>query len=332
MSITAVTLVGGLGTRLRPITYLLPKQLIPLAGQPTLFHALDVLPSEVTSIRLACGYKADTFEEYLRAHPYRIPIHLVREEVPLGTAGGLRNASEGASDPFALLNGDVISSLDMDQMLRAHRDHGGLGTMSLFEVEDPSPYGVAVLDGEGRIRRFVEKPPKEEAPSHWINAGASIWGRAVFEAIPDPKGREMSFEREILGGLLPRGVYGFTFRGWFEDAGTPVRMLNAQRLLFDHPRQGRFLPRSKLPGAQVVPPVASGKDCRAEGAQVGRYVTLGDRVEIGAGARVEDAILLDDVRVGRGAVVRRSILGPGYQVPPDAVIEDRCLSPEPSTH
>lgn len=324
MSINAVALVGGFGTRLRPVTYQVPKQLIPLAGQPILFHALDVLPSETSSVTLACGYKAEVFEAYLASHPYRLPVRIVREERPLGTGGALKHASEGVSDPFALVNGDVISSLDMDTMLQFHRAHGGIGTMSLFEVEDPSPYGVATLDPSQRIRAFVEKPPKEQAPSRWINAGAHIWSRSVLDHIPG--GREVSLEKEVLGGLLAKGLYGYPFRGWFEDAGTPPRLLNAQRILFDHPRKGRFLPRVRLPGAQVLPPVATGRECRGEGSRVGRYVTLGDRVVLGEGARVEDAILLDDVKVGKGAVVRRSILGAGCVVEAGTVIEDQCLA------
>lgn len=324
MAITAIALVGGFGTRLRPVTFQVPKQLIPLAGQPILFHALDVLPAEVSAITLACGYKADVFEEYLRSHPYRVPVRIVKEEKPLGTGGAMRHASQGASEPFALVNGDVISSLDMDALLRFHRTHGGMGTMSLFEVEDPSPYGVAALDAEQRITGFVEKPPREQAPSRWINAGAQVWTRDIFEHIPP--GREVSLEKEVLPHLLEKGLYGFPFRGWFEDAGTPARLLNAQRILFDHPRQGKFLPRVRLPGAQVLPPVATGKECRGVGSQVGRYVSLGDRVELGEGSRVEDSILLDRVKVGKGAVVRRSILGPGYEVRPGAVVEDQCLA------
>jgi mannose-1-phosphate guanylyltransferase len=324
VGITAVVLVGGFGTRLRPVTYAVPKQLIPVAGQPILFHALDILPREVTQVTLACGYKAEQFESYLEAHPYRIPVRIIREETPLGTGGGILNAIEGASDPFVLLNGDVISGVDMDQMLSLHRQHGGCGTMSLYEVEDPSPYGVAALDESGRIVRFVEKPKASEAPSRWINAGAGIWSRSVVDAIPG--GREVSFEKEVLGGLLSRGVYGFPFRSFWEDAGTPARLLNAQRLLFDHPRQGRFLPRAHLPGAQVVPPVASGPDCSAAGAQVGRYATLGAHVRVGEGARVEDSVLLDGAVIGPRARVARAILGPGYEVPGGAELVDVCLA------
>lgn len=324
--VSAVVLVGGFGTRLRPVTYAVPKQLVPLAGQPMLFHAMDLLPSPVTRITLACGYKAEAFEAYLSQHPYRLPVKVVREAVPLGTGGGLLNGSVGASDPFVLVNGDVISGLDMDPMLEFHLQHGGVGTMSFYEVDDPSPYGVAVWDSEQRITNFVEKPPRESAPSRWINAGASIWSRELLKEIP--AGREVSLEKEVLPRLLDQGVYGFPFRGWWEDAGTPSRLLNAQRLLFDHPRVGRFTPRCHLPGAQVIPQVATGKGCEAAGATVGRYVTLGDRVQIGRGAVVEDSVLMDGAVVGDRAEVRRSVLGPGYHVEAGAKVHDRCLANE----
>ncbi len=324
--ISAVVLVGGFGTRLRPVTYAVPKQLVPLAGQPMLFHAMDLLPTAVSRITLACGYKAEAFETYLRLHPYRVPVTVVKEEKPLGTGGGLKNGARDVTDPFALVNGDVISGLDMDPMLEFHREHGGLGTMSFYEVEDPSPYGVAVWSEDQRIVRFVEKPPKESAPSRWINAGASIWSPSVLSAIEG--GREVSLEREIIPALLSKGIYGFPFRSWWEDAGTPARLLNAQRLLFDHPRTGRFAPTGKLTGARIIPPVATGKGCEAEGATVGRYVTLGEGVRLGKGAVVGDAVLMDRVEVGAGAEVRRSILGPGYHVPAGAKVLDQCLANE----
>ena len=133
----------------------------------------------------------------------------------------------------------------------------------------------------------------------------------------------------MLPGLLAKGVYGYPFRGWWEDAGTPARLLHAQRLLFDHPRAGRFTPRAHLPGARVLPQVATGKECTGEGATVGRYATLGDRVRLGAGAIVEDSILLDDVEVGAGAHLQGCVVGPGFKVPPGEQVANRCLASEP---
>lgn len=321
----ALVLVGGFGTRLRPLTNAVPKPLIPVAGQPLLYHVFDLVPREVTSITVACGYRADLIESHLKAHPYRLPVDVVREETPLGTGGGMRHAGGSMSDPFFLLNGDVIAGLDSEALLKRHRETGAFGTMALVEVEDPEPYGVAALDPNGRILSFVEKPKREVAPSRWINAGVAVWARAALDAVP--AGRPVSFEKEVLPGLVPKGLQGFTFRSWWEDAGTPTRILNAQRLLFDHPRTGKLAPQARLPDAQVVPPVSSGPGCRAAGAQVGRYVTLGARVTLGVGSRVEDSILLDDVTVGEGATISRCLLAPGTKVPAGTNLADTVLGP-----
>ncbi|EQD27071.1 Nucleotidyl transferase, partial [mine drainage metagenome] len=157
--VTGVVLVGGFGTRLRPVTYSVPKQLIPVAGRPILYHALDLLPPEVDRIVLACGYKSEVFESYLRAHPYPRPVKLVRETTPLGTGGGLKNVALEATDPFYLLNGDVIAGFDLEPLSQTLGTEGGLGIMGFVEVEDPSPYGVARFDPSGRIVEFVDETP-----------------------------------------------------------------------------------------------------------------------------------------------------------------------------
>ncbi|MCL4324071.1 MAG: NDP-sugar synthase [Candidatus Thermoplasmatota archaeon] len=323
--ISAIVLVGGLGTRLRPVTYTVPKQLIPIAGQCALYHAFDVLPPSVGKIGLACGYKAEEIELYLKRHPYPTPVEVVREETPLGTGGGMKNAERFATDPFVLLNGDVVSGVDVEAMLSLLEERKAFGVMSLYKVDDTSPYGVAELDPEGRIQRFVEKPPKDQSPSPWINAGAGVWRRDVLSAIP--AGKVVSFEREIVPDILPKGVYGFCFKNWWEDAGTPERVLNAQRLLFDHPDRRRT-PWTTPEGKDVHPPVAVGKDCQVVGRKVGPYVTLGDGVILEEGCIVEDSILMDGVRVGKGAMVVHSILGPGYAVPPETIVEKECRALE----
>ncbi|HLY76599.1 MAG TPA: nucleotidyltransferase family protein, partial [Thermoplasmata archaeon] len=173
----ALVLIGGFGTRLRPVTYSVPKQLIPIAGKPMLYHVLDMLPSVVDEAVLATGYKAEEIARYVADHPPRIPVRMVTEAEPLGTAGGMRHAGGDLSDPFLLLNSDVIAGFDVGALLVSQAAHGGVGTMILVEVDDPTPYGVADLDSDDRIRRFVEKPTREEAPSRWINAGLGVWKR-----------------------------------------------------------------------------------------------------------------------------------------------------------
>ncbi|MCI4360617.1 MAG: NDP-sugar synthase [Thermoplasmata archaeon] len=316
----ALVLVGGFGTRLRPITYEIPKQLIPIAGKPMLYHVLDLLPPEVDEVVLASGYKADVLQRFLAEHPPKVPVQCIPEAEPLGTGGGMRNAGDGMSDPFLLLNSDVIAEIDVPSLIAFHHQKGGVGAMTLSEVEDPEPYGVAALDASDRIERFVEKPKRAEAPSHWINAGLQIWRREVLDLIP--KGRPVSFETEIVPPLLPRGIFGFRSRGFWEDAGTPPRLLRAQRLLFDAGRGGRgVLPKGGLGRG----PVAVGASVEARGASFGPYVTLGDHVHVGAGAHVEDCVLMDHVQIGEGASVRRSIVGPGIRVGAGQTIEGVVL-------
>lgn len=301
----ALVLIGGFGTRLRPLTYQVPKQLIPIAGKPMLYHVFDLVPPEVDEAVLATGYKADVIDAYVRSHPPRFRVTMVPEREPLGTGGGMRNAGDGMSDPFLLLNSDVVAAIDVPALLVRHAQCGGVGTMTLAHVDDTSPYGVAALGADDRIERFVEKPKPENAPSHWINAGLAVWRASVLERIP--RGRPVSFETEIVPGLLPEGIYGFRVDGFWEDAGTPARLLHAQRLLF---AAGRGAVGTLPDGASGQGPVAADRSVRARGATVGPNVTLGADVEVAAGAHVEDAVVMDGARIGAGAVVVRSIVGP----------------------
>lgn len=306
----ALVLIGGFGTRLRPLTYSVPKQLIPIAGKPMLYHVLDLLPPEVEEVVLATGYKADLVAEYVRAHPARAPIRTVPEADPLGTGGGMKNAGGGMSDPFFLLNSDVIAAVDLAALASAHAAHGGIGTMALAEVEDPRPYGVAALGADDRISEFVEKPEPKDAPSRWINAGIAVWRREVLDRIP--AGRAVSFEREVVPTILRDGLYGFRLARYWDDAGTPERLLNAQRLLFD---DGRGANVGRPPGALGAGPVATLEGAEARDATIGPYVTLGRHVRVEPGARVIDSVLMDGARVGAGASVEGCLLGPGARVP-----------------
>ncbi len=317
----ALALIGGFGTRLRPVTYVVPKQLIPLAGKPMLYHVLDLLPDDVEEVVLATGYMADAIDGYVRSHPPRWPIRTVRESEPLGTGGGMKNAAAGMSDPFYLLNSDVIAAADLGSMARRHRASGGVGTMALARVDDTRPYGVAALGDGDRITAFVEKPEPSDAPSHWINAGLSIWGRSVLDRIPPS--RAVSFEREIVPGLLAEGVFGFRLAGYWDDAGTRERLLRAQRLLFDGGRGGD----GRLPaGSTGDGPVAAMEGSSAAGASFGKYVTLGPRARVEPGARVEDSVVMDGAVVERGAHVVGSLVGPGVRVAAGSRVESAVLA------
>jgi mannose-1-phosphate guanylyltransferase len=305
----ALVLIGGFGTRLRPVTYAVPKQLIPIAGKPMLYHVFDLLPDDVEEVVLATGYKADVIDAYVRAHPPRWPVRTVPEAEPLGTGGGMKNAGDDLSDPFYLLNSDVIAAADLTQFVATYRARKGVGTMGLFEVDDTKPYGVAALGPDDRITGFVEKPEPKDAPSHWINAGIAVWSRSVLDAIPP--GKAVSFEQEIMQGLLPKGVYGFRLSKYWEDAGTPERLLHAQQLLFDDGRGGAGKPPD---GAKGTGPVALMDGARARGASLGKYVTVGPGAEIEADAHVTNSVVMEGAVVEKGARVSGSVIGPRARV------------------
>ena len=316
----AMVLVGGFGTRLRPVTYAIPKQLIPVAGKPMLYHVLDLLPDDVEEVILATGYKADVIAEYVRSHPVRWPVRTVAEAEPLGTGGGMKHAGGDLSDPFFLLNSDVLASADLRAMRSTHDAHGGVGTMALYEVDDPRPYGVAALGAHDRITAFVEKPEPKDAPSRWINAGIAIWRREVLDAVPE--GRAVSFEREVMPELLPKGVFGFRLSGYWEDAGTPERILHAQRLLFDDHRGGA----GGVPaGARGTGPVATMGEVTARDASFGGYVTLGVGVTAEAGVHLENSIVMDGAVLERGAFVRDSVVGPRARIRAGHRVEGQVL-------
>lgn len=306
----ALVLIGGFGTRLRPVTYSVPKQLIPIAGKPMLYHVLDMLPPTIEQAVLATGYKADVIARYVEEHPPKVPVRMVAETEPLGTGGGMRNAGGDMSDPFLLMNSDVIAGFDVMALLARQAERGGIGTMTLVEVEDPSPYGVAELDATDRILRFVEKPTREEAPSRWINAGLGAWKREVIGRIPD--GAPVSWEQQVVPGLLADRVYAFRATGFWEDAGTPDRLLRAQRYLFEAGRAGR---RTSIPtGTTGNGPVAVDPSATVEGATFGGSVTVSAHVVVGPGAYLEDCVILERATIEAGASVVHSIVGPRARV------------------
>ena len=192
----AFILAGGLGTRLRPLTYEIPKLLIPLQGKPILEHTLDLFRRHsVSEIFLAVGYKAEQFKEYFGdGKKLGLKINYIIEETPLGTGGALRLAKDHLRNTFFMCNGDELKEINLDLLYKFHKEQGALATIALTEVEDTSQFGVVELD-KHKIKRFVEKPKPEEAPSHLINSGFYIFEPDVVNLIPE--GRAVSLERGI---------------------------------------------------------------------------------------------------------------------------------------
>jgi mannose-1-phosphate guanylyltransferase len=215
-----VVLAGGFGTRLRPWTYEIPKPILPMLDKTLLEHVVEVVPSDkVDEVVVAGGYKVDDIEAYFKEADVSYDVRIVRETEPLGTGGALGNCKDVVSGQFVCLNGDIVSSLDMQVGLDLHQKNGGIGTLALWEVEDPTRFGIVGLDDEQRITQFKEKPAPEEVFSNLINAGSYLFEDDIFDYIP--LGRS-SLERQVFPVLAEeRKLNGFSFDGYFIDAGTP---------------------------------------------------------------------------------------------------------------
>ena len=219
----AVVLVGGFGTRLRPLTLGTPKQMLPVVDRPMIEWVVGHLAEHgVDEAVLSLGYKPDAFTEaYPDATCAGVRLTYAVEDEPLDTAGAIRFAATeaGIDERFLVVNGDVLTDLDVGALVRFHDAHGGAGTLHLIPVEDPSRYGVVPTDADGRVQAFVEKPSRDEAPSHWINAGTYVLEPEVLDRIA-PEGR-VSVERETFPALAAEGtLYGYEAETYWVDAGT----------------------------------------------------------------------------------------------------------------
>lgn len=305
----AVVLVGGFGTRLRPLTSDLPKQMLPIVDRPMIEHVVGHLAAHgVEEVVLSLGFLPDAFlDTYPDGRCAGIPLHYAVEPEPLDTAGAIRFAAEdaGIDEAFLVLNGDVLTDLAVDELIGFHRASGAEATVSLTPVDDPSRYGVVPTDADGRVTGFVEKPPAGAAPCNWINAGTYVFEPSVIDRI-EP-GRRVSVEREVFPAMADEGVlYGLRSEAYWVDTGTPETYLGVQLDLLDGVRG----------------PARSGVDDAAEihpGATVRRSV-IGPGAEVAEGSRVCDSVVMAGSRIGEGAVVDGSLVGTDATIGPDAQV------------
>jgi len=323
----AILLVGGKGTRLRPLTLSAPKPLLPTAGVPFLAHLLArAAVGGVTHVVLATCYKAEMFAAaFGDGSDFGLSIDYVTEEQPLDTAGGIRNAASslrgtGAADPIVVLNSDVLSGHDLRAQIELHVKTDAAATLHLVEVDDPSRFGVVPTDGTGRVTAFLEKMP--DPVTNKINAGCYVFRREVIGEIP--AGRRVSVERETFPGLIESGqlVMGYAESAYWLDVGTPETFVQGSRDLV----------LGKLPAPAVPALAASGQPALlladatvAPDAEVSGGTVVGRGASVATGATVAGSVLFDFAQVGDGAVVRDSVLGRGAVVAPGAVIDGAVI-------
>lgn len=294
----AVVLVGGFGTRLRPLTSSRPKQMLPVANRTMIDRVLEHLGAHgVERAVLSLGYKPDAF---LAAYPSGrrgdVELHYAVEPEPRDTAGAIRFAAldAGIDERFVVVNGDVLTDLDIDALVQAHVTAGAEGTIALHEVDDPSAFGVVPTDADGRVTAFIEKPPRDEAPTNLINAGTYVLEPSVLDRIaPDVP---VNVERITFPAMVDdRSLYALDGDTYWIDAGIPTTYLQANLDLISG-RRG-----TAEPGVEASATVHGSADLSV----------LGAGVTIEAGARVEGSVLLPRSIVRAGALVRGSVLGAG---------------------
>lgn len=282
----ALILVGGYGTRLRPLTLSRPKPLVEFANKPILLHQIEALVNAgVTKVILAVSYRAEQMEEELSEEARRLGISLIfsHETEPLGTAGPLALASEiikESSEPFFVLNSDIICDFPFKQLAEYHHTHGKEGTIVVTKVKEPSKYGVVVYDEVGCVERFVEKP--QEFISNKINAGLYILNPSVLNRI---ELRPTSIEKEVFPGMASDGeLYAFELEGFWMDVGQPKDFLTGMCLYLKSLRQ-------KSPELLYSGPSVEGNVLVDPTAKIGTGCKIGPNVTIGPGVIIEDGIL-----------------------------------------
>jgi mannose-1-phosphate guanylyltransferase len=318
--VEAVVLVGGKGTRLRPLTLSAPKPMLPTAGVPFLTHLLSRIRAVgITHVVLGTSYRAEVFEEHFGdGAALGLELEYVVEAQPLDTAGGIRNVAERLRErDVFIFNGDVLSGVDLCAQLATHRAADADVTLHLVKVPDPRAFGCVPTDAEGRVTAFLEKT--ENPPTDQINAGCYLFRRTVIDAIPT--GRPVSVERETFPGLLASGarVQGYVDNSYWLDLGTPAAFVQGSADVV----RG-IAPSAALPGEPGPALVLDGARV-AEDAVITGGATVGAGAVVEAGARIDGAVLFDGAVVGAGAVVERSVLGVGARVGAGAVLRDAVI-------
>jgi mannose-1-phosphate guanylyltransferase len=318
----ALILAGGFGTRLRPLTYTRPKHLLPIANRPHIEHVLDLLVAcGVDEVVMLTSYLADAFADAIAEGTRRgIRMEVAREEEPLGTAGALGNAADFVSDgTFLALNGDILTDAALGSIIEFHRARSAEATIMLVPVEDPSAFGVVPTEAGGRVTGFIEKPPRDEAPTDQINAGVYVMEPAVFGRIP--AGEVYSAERQLFPEIAADGaLYALTSDSYWIDVGTPKKYLQANMDAL----AGTFhTPAVANPGAGTV---LEAEDCTVSDSATLEDVCLGAGAVVEAGVTVAGSVLLPGAVVGAGALVEATILGERAKVAPGATIKDAVVA------
>ena len=318
--IDGVVLVGGRGTRLRPLTLSAAKPMLPTAGVPFLEHLLSrIRTAGIVHVVLGTSYRAETFTEYFGdGSAFGLDIEYVVEDTPLGTGGAIRNVADKLrAETSIVFNGDILSGLDLSEILDTHRNRSADVTLHLVKVSDARAFGSVPTGPDGRVEAFLEKT--EAPPTDQINAGCYVFSRAVLESIP--AGRVVSVERQTFPGLLDSGarVFGHVDSSYWLDLGTPAAFVRGSADLVTG-----IAPTGALPGPIGTAMVLPGARVNAGSSIIGGS-TLGRDVQVAGGAVVDCSVVYDGADIGAGARVVRSVIGVGARIGAGSLVCDAVV-------
>jgi mannose-1-phosphate guanylyltransferase len=324
----ALILAGGFGTRLRPLSCTRPKTLFPIVNKPLLQWIFERLAkNNVEEAILAVNRQTEFYIKQQRIPKYGLNVKYSIDppKTPLGTAGPIKKAEKliGHSEPFLVLNGDIFADLSYKEILEKHKERNALATIALYEVKDPSRYGVAEIAKNSRIKRFIEKPPKEAAPTNLINAGVYVLSPKVFQYIP--RGKAVSMEREVFPKLAEKGeLYGHVFHGLWMDIGKPEEYLQTNKILLDslvNPQKQRSANKFELKN-----PVALDKGVYiGEKSVIGPYAILGKNVTVGKNVQISDSVIFPDTKIDDSSSINGAIIGEGAIIGKKVRISKGCI-------
>jgi mannose-1-phosphate guanylyltransferase len=338
--VKAVILVGGEGTRLRPLTYSTPKTMVPILNRPFLEHMLKYMKSHnIDDVVLALCYMPDHIRDYFGdGSAYGVKLTYVVESSPLGTAGAVKNVAQHLDDTFFVFNGDVFTNMDLTTMLETHRKKSAKATIALTSVDNPTMYGIVETDANGRVKRFVEKPKREAVTTNMINAGTYILDPDLLHYIP--ASQSYMFETGLFPLLLERGdpFYSFKSHGYWIDIGTPPKYMKVNSDLLTSEIATDF-PGSEYaknvwveegcnihPNAQIDGPAVIGRNCIIEAqAHIKGPSVIGPGCSIGAGSLIEKSIVWHNVSIGKSAKLRNCIVSDAVLIGEGCDIEAGCI-------
>jgi mannose-1-phosphate guanylyltransferase len=329
--VQAVILVGGEGTRLRPLTVTVPKPVLPLVDRPFLVYMLEWLHRHgVDDVIMSCGFLATSVRNVLGdGSQFGVRLRFVEEPEPRGTAGALKYAEDLLEDRFLMLNGDVLTDIDLTTQIARHEETGAIGTLALVPVDDPTAYGLVRTNEDDSVREFVEKPTADSIDTNLISAGAYVLERRVLDLIPAD--RNVSIEREVWPRLVGDGLFAFSGDAYWLDIGTPERYLQAtfdilegnvktavtERLGSDFVDVADHVEAT----GRIVPPALVERGCRiADGAHVGSLVVLGEGVQVGEGSKIERSVVLNGTEIGPGCTLQDCIVAAGVRIGEGTVV------------